>query len=671
MQNKITARASKIFAAVAVLATVSVQKQAFGALFWDQNGSLGGTGTWDTTNTTQNWRTTATNGAADSKWNPNDGTVDASFNTLAAIITIGNAATVNAKSISFLNTAGNFSIGTTAINSGATLNLNNATQSITMQTSTTLTNGQAINASVGGTDITVFNNVSNGLRTLLNLNSANSFTGSLILGGTAATGTSLGNSNQVSLGNANSLGGVSNTNDVKFARNFSNLLFTSGGNGGAAAYTASYANDIDLNSTGSTGANGFTSAIGSAVSGTVITLNGVIKGTGDANLIFSNGLAGGQGKIILANHETYSGTTAMTLASTATTSGIVALGIDDALPTGTRFTLGNPSGAPSGSFDMAGHNQKVKALESVNGGTTNIGYIGGITNTSPNLSTLTVSGNLTTTFGVPTSTVAGNTSSANIGATTITGVAGLTGSNNNIALLLDSANTGQLTFVRPVGNTYSGGTTINGGTLVVNNTSGSGTGSGNVVIGGGKLTGTGLISGDVTVNSGTLAGSLNLAGLVTVSGGDLAPGSSPGTLTMGSSLSLSSGAYDYQLNTTTLAADLVNVASGLNIDAGGAMQLNLTDDLSAPVPLGTKFTLISYGGAWNGGVFPGYADGSLFTVGLNGFQINYSDTPAGAVNGGTQAHAVTLVTSAVPEPTTMGLMSVAGLSLLRRRRRSA
>src|SRR6185436_961200 len=104
----------------------------------------------------------------------------------------------------------------------------------------------------------------------------------------------------------------------KFARNFSNLLFTSGGNGGAAAYVASYGNDIDLNSTGSTGANGFSSGIGSAVSGTVITLNGVIKGTGDANLIFTNGLAGGQGKIILGNHATYSGSTTMQMASSAT-----------------------------------------------------------------------------------------------------------------------------------------------------------------------------------------------------------------------------------------------------------------------------------------------------------------------------------------------------------------
>jgi hypothetical protein len=108
----------------------------------------------------------------------------------------------------------------------------------------------------------------------------------------------------------------------------------------------------------------------------------------------------------------------------------------------------------------------------------------------------------------------------------------------------------------------------------------------------------------------------------------------------------------------------------LNIDLGGAMQMNLSDALTTELPLGTKFTLISYGGAWNGGEFQGYADGSLFTVGLNGFAIHYNDTPAGAVNGGSQAHAVTIVTSAVPEPTTMAIMALGGLPMLMRRRRA-
>jgi autotransporter-associated beta strand protein len=51
-------------------------------------------------------------------------------------------------------------------------------------------------------------------------------------------------------------------------------------------------------------------------------------------------------------------------------------------------------------------------------------------------------------------------------------------------------------------NLYSGGTTINGGKLRVNNTAGSGTGSGNVAINNsGVLAGTGSISGRVTNNA--------------------------------------------------------------------------------------------------------------------------------------------------------------------------
>src|SRR4029079_7979883 len=47
-------------------------------LYWDANGSLSGNGTWDN-NITQNWKTTNVAGAADSKWTPNDGSMDAQF----------------------------------------------------------------------------------------------------------------------------------------------------------------------------------------------------------------------------------------------------------------------------------------------------------------------------------------------------------------------------------------------------------------------------------------------------------------------------------------------------------------------------------------------------------------------------------------------------------------
>ena len=75
-------------------------------------------------------------------------------------------------------------------------------------------------------------------------------------------------------------------------------------------------------------------------------------------------------------------------------------------------------------------------------------------------------------------------------------------------------------------NTYSAGTTISGGTLLVNNPGGSATGSGTVTVAsGGTLGGNGIISGAVTVNFG----------------GALTPGNPIGTLTIASNLTLSSG----------------------------------------------------------------------------------------------------------------------------------
>jgi autotransporter-associated beta strand protein len=83
---------------------------------------------------------------------------------------------------------------------------------------------------------------------------------------------------------------------------------------------------------------------------------------------------------------------------------------------------------------------------------------------------------------------------------------------------------GSGTLILASGNTYDGATAVNAGTLVVNNPTGSATGS-----------------GDVTVAAGsTLAGSGQIAGSVTVqSGATLAPGASLGTLVISNTLTLS------------------------------------------------------------------------------------------------------------------------------------
>jgi autotransporter-associated beta strand protein len=72
-------------------------------------------------------------------------------------------------------------------------------------------------------------------------------------------------------------------------------------------------------------------------------------------------------------------------------------------------------------------------------------------------------------------------------------------------------------------NTYTGTTTVSAGTLLVNNTTGSGTGSGTVAVDGGTLGGTGTLGGAVTV----------------AATGSVAPGASVGTLTINGGLDIS------------------------------------------------------------------------------------------------------------------------------------
>ncbi|MDQ0586279.1 autotransporter outer membrane beta-barrel domain-containing protein [Variovorax paradoxus] len=111
------------------------------------------------------------------------------------------------------------------------------------------------------------------------------------------------------------------------------------------------------------------------------------------------------------------------------------------------------------------------------------------------------------------------------------------------------------TLALTAANSYAGGTVVNAGTLKIDNTTGSATGSGAVQVNsGGTLGGGGTISGAVTV----------------VDGGTLAAGNSPGTLNTGA-LSLSGGSIlSYELGQAGTAGgplnDLVNVTGNLTLD---------------------------------------------------------------------------------------------------------
>lgn len=129
-------------------------------------------------------------------------------------------------------------------------------------------------------------------------------------------------------------------------------------------------------------------------------------------------------------------------------------------------------------------------------------------------------------------------------------------------------------------NTYSGGTTVNGGVLLVNNVSGSGTGSGTITVNGGIMAGTGSISGSVAVNSG----------------GTLAPGNPLGTLTISNSLLLQSGSATLmQVQHSPLTNSAVKIAGTLT--EGG--MLNVTNSNSGAFVAGDSFKIFN-AGAYSG-----------------------------------------------------------------------
>ena len=146
-------------------------------------------------------------------------------------------------------------------------------------------------------------------------------------------------------------------------------------------------------------------------------------------------------------------------------------------------------------------------------------------------------------------------------------------------------------------NSYSGGTTVSGGTLRVTNASGSATGPGPVTLNGGALSGNGAIGGATTINAGAA----------------LAPsfGSGPAsTLTVNNNLTVANNAsLDFRLNQPGQANgaggnDFVNSTGTLTLGSGD--QVNITP--GASFAAGT-YHLLGYGTLANTGNFAGWSVG--------------------------------------------------------------
>jgi autotransporter-associated beta strand protein len=129
------------------------------------------------------------------------------------------------------------------------------------------------------------------------------------------------------------------------------------------------------------------------------------------------------------------------------------------------------------------------------------------------------------------------------------------------------------TMVLSGDNQYQNGTTVSAGSLFVNNTTGSGTGTGGVTVqDGATLGGNGTISGSVTIQPG----------------GTLTPGMPIGALTIGGNLTLQ-GTTILEINKSTPATnDLLVVAGAMSL-GGNLVVTNAGPDLA----VGDRFVLLS------------------------------------------------------------------------------
>jgi autotransporter-associated beta strand protein len=162
-------------------------------------------------------------------------------------------------------------------------------------------------------------------------------------------------------------------------------------------------------------------------------------------------------------------------------------------------------------------------------------------------------------------------------------------------------------------NTYTGGTTINAGTLVVTNRRGSGTGSGQVRISGGKLGGTGKIVGNVIVGNGSSPEAFLTPGIAN---------GIPAVLTLQKKVAfLADGTLHFGYKSSNLTADYL-IVRGVTISSGAELFFGPID--SGTLPIGTLFTVIdNRAGTPITGTFSNIADGGTVTVGSNTFQANY------------------------------------------------
>ncbi len=544
---------------------------------------------------------------------PNSGALNSiRFNNAAAVtITLGTGTTsmTTGGGILVTSNVGNFA----STISGGTLSTSSGTTDVIIDNyNTTQVNGMGAvtNALTISSPITTSSRgvTVNGTGTTILSSTSSSFTGQVgVYGGSltidtpsgpaysslqvTGTGASLA---LVGSGTAN-IANASTVNGTLSLSGFTRFNFSAGASGtgtidvlstsmqfsnSSGATGGTISPNIAVNASGplNGGSGDFIFGIGGTSNGKGLTVTGTISGYTDVR--FSNnvttGTGGGQLDLNAAN--TWTGTTyvdnAGVTGGNSHSGDDVQLGVTNALPTGTALVMGDLTGTSGNTIspilDLNGQNQTVASLAS--------GVIGTY-NTAPLIANYNIA-------GTSTLTIAGTSNGSFTYAGSIANGTG-TGYTGVIALAMSGTNTEILTGTL----TYTGATSVSGGTLQFNSASSSASYSvsGGVlqinasmaatnptyaVSAGSLLTnGSGSLgSSAITLNGGTLGGTGTSAGLITVSaGGVLAPGAAisgnaPGTFTANGGITLSTGGSDYLWHLQNATTDSSGTHAGSNYD---------------------------------------------------------------------------------------------------------
>lgn len=347
-----------------------------------------------------------------------------------------------------------------------------------------------------------------------------------------------------------------------------------------------------------------------------------ISSPGTGILIYNNAIANksgetgswakqGGGTLELGGVSTYTG-------STAINNGIVKLTTgNDRLPTGTVVSLGQAASTNLGTLDLNARNQQLAGLVSTTG--TNA-TASNNTVTSATAATLTLDGSATYNYGDGTN--------ANSGV--ITGAISLVKNGSGTQTLGDT-------------NTYTGTTTVNNGTLVIN----------------------GSVSTSVTTvnNGGTLGGAGTVGTLTVKSGGFLAPGNSPGILNVGSTTLEAGSTLGIELDGTSVGTgyDQVNVTGTLTLAGLLSVTMGFTPANDALFFILTNDSTEAISGTFSNAA----VNEEVYTLGGQAFRISYfGNSGTNSFTGGND-----VVLMAVPEPNFAALLGGVGLLALLRRRR--